>query len=638
MAITPLPTPPSRSQSPATFSTDADAFLGALPDFATEANALAADVNADEASAAASATTASNAASVAVGAANYQGDYNAGTTYQIGESVSYSGRRYVAKTINTGVTPVDGANWFLINDGDVLGPVSATNNALALYDGTTGKIIKNGPAPGTAGNIIVSNGTTWASQAFPPVAGSISANAANNVTIRQPLIVQSDGTVTPVTGSGPSISGEFPFSAANTQFHDIAYNPTEDRYLIVYIPSSSYNLTCVVAQVTGTTVTYGTPVTLHGFSLAPSVTYNQNQNRFVVGFFAYIDNVMRVIAVSVSGLVPTAGTSVAFSGTSAGGTSVASNPSSSAVAIAWGSGTTLNVAEFTLSGSTITFPSGSFSTGKAINTTQFSEIKTVSIAYCGTAPYGNSWAVAYINSSGAGQLFIGSMSSGQFNTWTSEVNLPALYQEPKVLWDSAIARLVVAGRERIHTTTVANPPALSVSAAYNGSASPIYPVSMYRNSNTNGYSIVFRNSGANNFLQVADVTVTASAITQPTAVRTISTDSTETVAAAFSTVLNRGVAVWRNTSQVKTAIINSATVTNLTATNFVGFAGATVTAGQSVSVQTIGSSVAGFSGFTPATPYYVRIDGTLATTPDPFFASPVYAGLALSASSLLVKG
>lgn len=167
MAITPLPTPPSRSQSPATFSTDADAFLGALPDFATEANALAADVNADEASAAAAATAAANSANIAVGAANYQGNYNAGTTYQIGQSVSSGGRQWVAKTINTGITPVEGANWLLINDGDVLGPVSATNNALAVYDGTTGKIIKNGPAPGAVNNVLVSNGTTWTSGSAP---------------------------------------------------------------------------------------------------------------------------------------------------------------------------------------------------------------------------------------------------------------------------------------------------------------------------------------------------------------------------------------------------------------------------------------------------------------------------------------
>ena len=175
--ITPLPTPPSRSTDPTNFAIEADAFVAALPDFATEANAqadyldaLATAVDADAAIAAAS-------ASIAAGAANYQGDYNAGTTYQIGESVSYSGRRYVAKTVNTGVTPVDGANWLVINDGDVTGPASATANGVALYDGTTGKIIKAGPAPSTAGNLLTSNGTTWVSSAPPSSAVNYPQNS-----------------------------------------------------------------------------------------------------------------------------------------------------------------------------------------------------------------------------------------------------------------------------------------------------------------------------------------------------------------------------------------------------------------------------------------------------------------------------
>lgn len=78
--------------------------------------------------------------------------------------------------------------------GDVVGPASATNNNLAAFDGTTGKLIKqaatvtvaqggtgaasftannillgNGTsafqvvAPGTSGNVLTSNGTTWTS-------------------------------------------------------------------------------------------------------------------------------------------------------------------------------------------------------------------------------------------------------------------------------------------------------------------------------------------------------------------------------------------------------------------------------------------------------------------------------------------
>lgn len=71
--ISALPTPPSRSDDPETFSTKADAFLGALPTFRTEANAQASYLDgiatAADADAAAAATSASNAATSASNAA-----------------------------------------------------------------------------------------------------------------------------------------------------------------------------------------------------------------------------------------------------------------------------------------------------------------------------------------------------------------------------------------------------------------------------------------------------------------------------------------------------------------------------------------------------------------------------------------
>ena len=62
MPITPLPKTPNRSTSPETFADDGDNFLGALPTFATEANALAADVNAKQITTSAAASTASTKA------------------------------------------------------------------------------------------------------------------------------------------------------------------------------------------------------------------------------------------------------------------------------------------------------------------------------------------------------------------------------------------------------------------------------------------------------------------------------------------------------------------------------------------------------------------------------------------------
>jgi hypothetical protein len=93
--------------------------------------------------------------------------------------------------------------------GDVVGPGSATNNALVAFDGTTGKLIKqaatvtvaqggtgatsltannvllgNGTsalqvvAPGTTGNVLTSNGTTWQSTTPPSGIGYPGAGVA----------------------------------------------------------------------------------------------------------------------------------------------------------------------------------------------------------------------------------------------------------------------------------------------------------------------------------------------------------------------------------------------------------------------------------------------------------------------------
>jgi hypothetical protein len=67
--ITELPTPPSR-QNPATFSDRTDAFLGALPTFQAEANALAAEAEANASTAASAASTATTKAADATAAAS----------------------------------------------------------------------------------------------------------------------------------------------------------------------------------------------------------------------------------------------------------------------------------------------------------------------------------------------------------------------------------------------------------------------------------------------------------------------------------------------------------------------------------------------------------------------------------------
>lgn len=68
--FTPLPTPPNRETSPETFSSDADSFLGALPQFQTDGNTIAAFCETEATTAETSASTAEAARDAAITARN----------------------------------------------------------------------------------------------------------------------------------------------------------------------------------------------------------------------------------------------------------------------------------------------------------------------------------------------------------------------------------------------------------------------------------------------------------------------------------------------------------------------------------------------------------------------------------------
>lgn len=82
---------------------------------------------------------------------NWLGAYNNATAYAVDDAVSYDGSSYICKLASTGNLPTNGTYWDLLAEkgapgsgsGDVVGPASATDNAVARFDGSTGKIIQN---------------------------------------------------------------------------------------------------------------------------------------------------------------------------------------------------------------------------------------------------------------------------------------------------------------------------------------------------------------------------------------------------------------------------------------------------------------------------------------------------------------
>jgi len=124
MAITPLPIPVPTRADPINFVVRADAFLTALPTFATEANLLQVDVNTKATNAATSATNSSNSA-IAAAASNASAVATAGvtkwvsgTTYAQGQNAwspinFYTYRRKVAGAGTTDPS-LDLTNWILV--------------------------------------------------------------------------------------------------------------------------------------------------------------------------------------------------------------------------------------------------------------------------------------------------------------------------------------------------------------------------------------------------------------------------------------------------------------------------------------------------------------------------------------------
>lgn len=109
--ITPLPSVPSR-QDPTNFNDRADAFLGALPQFATEANAVASETNTASANAV--------AANQAVIAATNITKWVSGTTYANGAVVwspinGLAYRRITASGSGTTDPSLDATNYVVIN-------------------------------------------------------------------------------------------------------------------------------------------------------------------------------------------------------------------------------------------------------------------------------------------------------------------------------------------------------------------------------------------------------------------------------------------------------------------------------------------------------------------------------------------
>ena len=472
--------------------------------------------------------------------------------------------------------------------------------------------------------------------------GEVRAIASGALATGDTVIVNADGTVSVVAGSDESIGTPAVFESASIVNLSSTYDAAANRLVLAYRDQGNSNRgTAVVGTVSGTSISFGTPVVFEtGNTYSVAITYEATAEKVVVVFR---DNgnsdYGKAIVGTVSGTSISFGSTVTFASATTYDVSATFDSSADKVVVVYRDGANSNYGTAivgTVSGTSISFGSevvfSSSSTNLSKTATVFDSIN-------------NKVVIAYrdIGESDYGKAIVGTVSgtSISFGSATTFASAPSYYVG--ATYDSSAGKVVAAyvdgGNSNYGTAVVGAVSGTSISfgseVVFN-SASTEQTLGPSYDATANRVVIAYPNAGDSNKGSVVVGAVSGSSITfeSPSVFDTSSVSRTTSVYDSSAGKIIIGYSDGGNSSY-GTAVVYSSATTNLTSENFVGFANSGYADGQSAALNSTCSVDKNQSGLTAGETYYVQTDGTLGTTP----ADPsVLAGTAISSNSIIVKG
>ena len=133
--------------------------------------------------------------------------------------------------------------------------------------------------------------------------------ASGNLASGQAVVLKADGTVEAITAVAQGVGAESVFESATSNYGVATYDSTNNKVVIAYQDSgnSSYG-TAVVGTVSGTSISFGTPVVFESaVSAHIAATYDSSNNKVVI---AYTDGGNSSYGTAIVGTV--SGTSISF--------------------------------------------------------------------------------------------------------------------------------------------------------------------------------------------------------------------------------------------------------------------------------------------------------------------------------------
>jgi len=487
------------------------------------------------------------------------------------------------------------------------------------------RIIGNDPSTPRQAQIVASGTLSTGDTVVVNADGTVSAASETNV---------SEAVGTPAVFESASITGRSVLPSA-------AFDSANNKVVIAYQDSGNSNYgTAVVGTVSGTSISFGTPVVFHS-QISDQITavFDSSNSKVVVSWVNQQGTVYGASIVgTVSGTSISFGTAVTFYNASMLYLSSVFDSANNKVVHAYHKNSTNgqgNAIVGTVSGTSISFGSETiFETGNT------------AYCACGFDTSLNKVIISYRDdgNSGYGTAVIGTVSGTSISFGTAVV-----FASASTIYGSVASnnngKFVIAFRDGgnssrgkgIVGTITGTTPSFGSEVEY--SASFQQPMAAVFDPTADKTVIAFRDQNDGNKGKFRVGTVSGTTISFGSAVTFESGSMSSIGPSTFDSVSNKVVTPYADVanSNYGTAVVfqNAANISNLTAENYIGTAATGAPDGTGAKINLKGAVDENQSGLTAGQSYYVQTDGTLGTTP----ADPsVFAGTAVAANKLIVKG
>jgi len=369
------------------------------------------------------------------------------------------------------------------------------------------------------------------------------------------LVIYNDGgnssygtaQVATISGTSVTFGAEGVFESASAYNARLAYSSSLDKYLIVYGDAgNSYYGTAVVATVSGTSVTFGTPVAFNARATYYfGLVYDETAGAFVLQYGSN-GAVIYAIACTVSGTVPTFGAELTVD--------YSSTIYDSSVAYDSVAGTVVAVYR------------------------RYTSQQAIALVYSlsGTTLTANT-AVVY----DSGNILTGADASISYNV--KENRMVIGYKEGAGTSGTAIAG-------EVSGTSITFGSAVQFNSSSSGSIQSVYDATVGRT------IIGYLDAGAAEYPKAIPVTLSGSTITFPDSATTLQSAAATFLSGSYNATEGKVLFSWIDTSptQGDSAVFTSpGTVENLTAQAFVGVADSAISASAAGSIIVQGGTVTG---------------------------------------------